>query len=155
MCTLVVAEEKKNIREKNDKKEIPLFENRKIKVELRNRKALPNMQLSFPVFFLEHALRKVVKENSAVSFGDPRGFLSCTAVIWLALTTMTHQTVNLFSHSESTASPTIKEEGVRQSVCAKMNISNCSIQVHFAALWESKDHIYFMANMSSWFCQPA
>lgn len=112
------------------------------------------MQLSFPVFFLEHfcgflALRKVVKENSAVSFGDPRGFLSCTAVIWLALTTMTHQTVNLFSHSESTASPTIKEEGVRQSVCAKMNISNCSIQVHFAALWESEDHIYFMANMSN------
>lgn len=95
-----------------------LFVNRKIKVELRNTKALLTIQSCFPLFTLWISVlekkRKSVKEKSAVSSGDLRGFVSCTAVIWLALTTMIHQ------RPESVSTPQIDSEssnGRRDCVC--------------------------------------
>lgn len=100
-----------------------LFVNRKIKVELRNTKALLTIQSCFPLFALKTSVdiclgkkekRKSVKEKSAVSSGDLRGFVSCTAVIWLALTTMIHQ------RPESVSTPQIDSEssnGRRDCVC--------------------------------------
>lgn len=93
------------------------------------------MQPCFPLFTLKHlpgclALRKVAKEKSAVSFGDPRGFLSCTAVIWLALTTMIHQRHESISTQWiNSQSSSRRSESVYVFVCTEINTSNSSIQV--------------------------
>lgn len=107
-----------------------LFVNRKIKVELRSTKALLTIQSCFPLFTLKTSVdiclgkkKKVVKEKSAVSSGDLRGFVSCTAVIWLALTTMIHQ------RPESVSTPRIDSESSnRRRDCVCLYILDCYVK---------------------------